>query len=86
MFFTRIGKVVAHLFFWLGLIRASIALAIAFGATDLESNAYLSSRYLGTATSGEALSNTLMVFIVGAIALGVLCEMSVKLSKSALNQ
>lgn len=82
MFFTRIGKVIAHLIFWFGLIRVGIALAIAFGTSDIESNAAFSRRYLSTATSGEALSNTLLLCIAAAVALGVLCEISAKLTKA----
>jgi len=82
MFFTRIGKVIAHLIFWFGLVRMGTALAIAVGAPDMESNAALSRRYLSTATSGEALSNTLFLCIAAAVALGVLCEISAKLTKA----
>lgn len=82
MFFTRIGKVIAHLIFWFGLIRVAIALAIAFGTSDMESNAAFSRRYLSTDTSGAALSNTLLLGIAAAVALGVLCEISAKLIKA----
>lgn len=82
MFFTRIGKIIAHLIFWFGLMRVAVALTIAFGTSDMESNAAFSRRYLSTATSGEALSNTLFLCIAAAVALGVLCEISAKLSKA----
>ncbi len=83
MFFTRIGKIIAHLIFWFGLIRVAIASAIAFSASDMDSNAAFSRRYLSTATSGEALSNTLFLCIAAAVALGVLCEISAKLTKAS---
>ncbi|WP_155947749.1 hypothetical protein [Rhizobium sp. 2MFCol3.1] len=78
MFFTRIGKVVAHLIFWFGLIRVSAALLIAFNTPDLETNAAFSRRYLGTATSGEAFSDKIFLYIIAAIILGVVCEISAR--------
>jgi hypothetical protein len=82
MFFTRIGKVIAHLIFWLGLLRIGSALFIAFTAADVETNAILSRRYLGTSTTGEALSDKVILYVVAAIALGVLCEVSAKQAKA----
>jgi hypothetical protein len=81
MFFTRVGKVVAHLIFWFGLIRVSSALLIAFNTPDMETNAAFSRRYLGTATTGEALSGNVFLYIFAAIILGVVCEISARQAK-----
>lgn len=78
MFFTLIGKIVAHLIFWFGLIRFSAALLIAFNTPDMETNAAFSRRYLGTATTGEALSGNVFLYIFAAIILGVVCEISAR--------
>ncbi|MFK0332582.1 hypothetical protein ACIQUB_15745 [Rhizobium sp. NPDC090275] len=85
MFFTRIGKVVAHLVFWLGLFRVSSALLIAFTSPDMETNAAFSRRYLGTATSGEALSDKIFLYIIAAIILGVVCEISARRAKVGID-
>jgi hypothetical protein len=80
MFFTRIGKVIAHLIFWLASIQVAIAFTGAFGTADMESNRAFASRYLSSATTGEAI-NKGMMYILLAVALGVLCEISSKRTK-----
>lgn len=80
MFFTRIGKVIAHLIFWLGLLRVAMGLFVAFGTTDVESNRAAASHYLAAATSGEAINEGVM-YVLFAVALGVLCEVSSKRHK-----
>ncbi|MBD9541732.1 hypothetical protein IB276_20005 [Ensifer sp. ENS04] len=82
MFFTRIGKIIAHLIFWLGLLRVAIGFFVAFGAADMESNRIAASRYLGAVTSGEAI-NEGMIGVLLAVALGVLCEISSQRAKPA---
>lgn len=73
MFFTRIGKIIAHLMFWLGLMRVSMGFLVAFGTVDMESNRALAHQYFGTRTSGEAITEG-MIAIFLAVALGTLCE------------
>jgi len=80
MFFTRIGKVIAHLMFWASAIHIAIAFAGAFGTADIASNRAFASRYLLAATTGEAISKA-ELYILLAVALGVLCEISAKRSK-----
>ena len=81
MIFTRIGKIVAHLIFWASAFRITVALIIATTAPDMEANAAFSRRYLGAATSGEALSSTTFFTLMAGIALGVLCEISARMIK-----
>ncbi|AZN72242.1 hypothetical protein D5400_14010 [Georhizobium profundi] len=75
MFFTRIGILVAHALFWLSSLRLAAAVAIAFFSPDLETGRAFAERYLATASTGEAIDQTLM-YIAIAIALGALCELS----------
>lgn len=81
MFFVRIGKVIAHLMFWLGLLRVGMGSLVAFGTADMESNHAASSRYLAAATSGEAI-NEGMIYVLLAVTLGVLCQIAAKVSNS----
>lgn len=81
MFFTRIGKVIAHLLFWFSVINISIAFAGAFSTADLESNRAFASHYLSAATTGEAIDKA-QLYILLAVALGVLCELSAAKRKS----
>lgn len=80
MFFTRIGKVLAHLIFWSAVMRVAMAFLVAFGTPDMESNRAAASRLLGAATSGEVIDKGMM-YIFFAVALGVLCEISSKGTK-----
>ncbi|WP_221116463.1 hypothetical protein [Rhizobium sp. NZLR1b] len=77
MFFTRVGKIIAHLIFWLGIFRVGIGVVVAFGTPDMESNAHASRIFLAAATSGEAI-NEGSIGILLAVAIGVLCEISSK--------
>ncbi len=77
MFFTRIGRILAHLIFWSSALRLAIAFGIAFLTPDMESNTFASRRYLAAATSGEAINEAVIYLLLG-IALGVLCEISSK--------
>jgi hypothetical protein len=80
MFFTRIGKVLAHLIFWFSALRVAMAFLVAFGTPDMESNRAAASRLLGAATSGEVIDKGMM-YIFFALVLGVLCEISSKGTK-----
>jgi hypothetical protein len=81
MFFTRIGKVIAHLIFWMGLLTVGIAILVALGTDSLESNRALASLYLNARTSGEAIDKAVM-YMAFALALGVLCEISSRMNKA----
>ncbi len=52
MFFTRIGKVIPHLIFWLGLLNLAGSFFVAFSPANMESKRAAASHYLGAATSG----------------------------------
>lgn len=82
MFFTTIGRVLAHLGFWLGTLRVGMGLFLAFGTPDMENNRAAAQRYLGTATSVEAI-NEGMVAILVSVALGVLCDISARKNNKA---
>ena len=78
MFFTRIGKVVAHLIFWASALHIVLALGIAVTAQSPEDRAAMIARYLGNVTIGAAIDRGIKVLLVG-LALGILCEISVRL-------
>lgn len=80
MFFTRIGKVLAHLIFWFSVLQFAIAFGIGFGSGSVENDRFYANRYLSAATSGEATDRAVMYILI-AVALGVLCEISSKRSK-----
>lgn len=80
MFFTRIGKVIAHLMFWLATLRVATGFLVAFSTETMDDNRLAARRYLGAATSGEAIDEG-MTSILLAVALGVLCEISSKRKK-----
>jgi hypothetical protein len=80
MFFTRIGKVFAHLIFWLGLFRVAMGFFVVFGSADMESSRALASNIFGGKTTGQAIDQG-FIAVVLAVALGVLCEISAKRNK-----
>jgi hypothetical protein len=80
VFFTRIGKVIAHLIFWMGLLNVGIGILVGFGTDSLESNRAAASLLLRASTSGEAIDNALM-YMGFALVLGVLCEISSRMNK-----
>lgn len=80
MFFTRIGKVIAHLIFWMGLLNVSIGILVGLGTDSLESNRAAAKLWLRESTSGEAIDKALM-YIGFALVLGILCEISSKNNK-----
>lgn len=75
MFFTKIGKLIAHFAFWLGVIRVAIGFFIAFGSENLEQNAFFAQRYLSASTTGRAINEGMLGILI-AVSLGVLCEIS----------
>jgi hypothetical protein len=64
MFVFRLVKWIAFLGLILGLLRVGLALFIAFGTDDRESIELAASRYLGTATSGEAIDRGIEAILV----------------------
>lgn len=81
MFFTRIGKVVAHLIFWGSSIRLAFAFFIAFTSPDVDVNRAVATRYLGAATSGKAINQASIGLLLG-LTLGVICEISSRKGRS----
>lgn len=80
MFFTRVGKVVAHLMLWPALAKLLLGFSIAYSTPDMESNSFWARRYLGAATSGEAINESQRAILI-ALAFGVLCEISARRKK-----
>jgi hypothetical protein len=81
MFFTRIGKVIAHLIFWIGLVNVGLGILVGFNTDSLESNRAVAKLWLRASTSGEAIDKALM-YMAFALALGVLCEISSRMNKA----
>lgn len=75
MFFTKVGKVLAYIIFALGVLRVALGLLIAFGAHSMTDNAAAARQYLGASNTGEAI-NEGTIYILVAVALGILCEIS----------
>lgn len=72
MIFTRVGVVIAWLALVLGVSRFAMATLVAF---KLYPAGFEASRYLGSATPGEATNQGIIVILV-AVALGILTEIS----------
>lgn len=81
MFFTRIGKVLAHFIFRVALIQLALGYLGAFGTPDMESNRAFANRYLGAATTGAAITKAQYSLLVGLV-LGILCEISANRAKA----
>lgn len=84
MFFTRIGKVIAHLVFWLSAFRVVTCLFAMFGPLTLEERQAFVGRYIGGGGLeglGSVLDKAALALAVG-VALGVLCEISARNSRS----
>ena len=75
MFFTRIGFVFAHIFFWYGLLGVAFALYQGLNHPDFEGNQAAATAYLIREVGG-AMSVAFM-----GLALGVLCDISSKRNK-----
>lgn len=77
MFFTRLARIVAFVALVLGVGRIATAIAIVEGGLGPEALA----RYLpGPASPGEAIDKGAL-YVVAAIALGTLAEISARLQK-----
>lgn len=74
MFFTRIGTIIAHLAFWVGLLGFATALLLIFGPEFQTDDGQIVFKNLGKKLDSGAK------FIVIGVALGVMCEISKKLS------
>ncbi|RGP36871.1 hypothetical protein [Pseudotabrizicola alkalilacus] len=76
MFFTRMGFVFAHLFFWYGLFGVAFAIYQGLNHPDFADNQGAATAYL-ISEVGEGLTRA-----VFGLALGVLCEISSKKHKA----
>jgi hypothetical protein len=74
-----LGSVIAWLALVLGVLRAAMGLFVA-SLDDPTSRAAAASRYLGSATSGEAIDQGIMVFLFGLV-LGILVKIGRSLSE-----
>ena len=79
MFFTRIGKVIAHLVFWLSVFRVATCLFAMFGPLSMDEQQAFVRRYIGGGLEGlgSTLDKAAIVLCIG-VALGVLCEISAR--------
>ena len=75
MIFTRLGAIIAYIGLGMGILRVAMGIFIATMFDDANSYAAASKRYLGSASTGEAI-DTGVFYIVVSVALGVLCEIS----------
>lgn len=77
MFFTRVGKLIAHLVFWASAVRLGTCLFIIFSTFEVESKHALANRYIGNGLEavGPAAEKAAMYILV-AVVLGILCEIS----------
>ena len=82
MFFTRIGKIIAHIIFWPSMLRLVHALSIAFFSPDKETTIALVRRYLGSGTVGEYIDKAAILILI-AVALGILAEISANKKKQS---
>lgn len=70
MFFTKLGLVIAWLLVIVSGFRVVLALAI---ATTTGQN--VSPRYLGSSSTGEAIDQGMLCFLIG-VAVGIVAEIS----------
>lgn len=75
----KLGNIVAWLALIMGVLRAAIGLFVA-SIDDPASRAAAASRYLGSATSGEAIDQGIKVFLFGLV-LGILVKIGRSLSE-----
>lgn len=75
MFFTRVGTIIAYIGFGLGIIRTAMGFYIPQMADSMSSNTAGAQRYLGSKSPGEVIDQGI-VWILVAVALGTLCEIS----------
>jgi len=74
-----LANIVAWLALLLGVIRIAVGLLVA-SQDDPVARAAAASRYLGSATSGEAIDQGIMVFLFGLV-LGILVKIGRTSSK-----
>lgn len=74
-----LGNIVASLAMVLGVLRAAIGFFVA-SIDDPASRAAAASRYLGSATSGEAIDDGIKIFLFGLV-LGILVKIARSLSE-----
>lgn len=67
MFVFKLGKIVGVLAVLLGLLRIGMGIFVAVGTEDLEAMQMASRNVLGTKTSGEAVDQGTMAFVVGLV-------------------
>ena len=75
MFFTRIGRVFAHIFFWSGMVAVAYALFAGFTVFKYPEEMMAQSKWVSREV-GEGMTLAFM-----GLALGVLCEISSKRNK-----
>ncbi|WP_333815807.1 hypothetical protein [Tabrizicola sp.] len=75
----KLGGIVAWLALIMGVLRAAIGSFVA-SIDDPASRAAAASRYLGSATSGEAIDQGIKVFLFGLV-LGILVKIARSLSE-----
>lgn len=73
MVFIRLGGLIAWLALIFGVLRAGTGLYVAFTADTPAALAAMSARYLGSATSGEAIDQGISTLVFG-VALGILAQ------------
>ena len=76
MSFTRIGKIIAHLFFWYGILTTAFYLNYGLSASDVADGNAALSKYMADGI-GEGLNR-----VFSGVALGVLCEISAMKNKT----
>jgi hypothetical protein len=80
MFFTRIGKVLAHLVLWGSVLRIGMCLFIILSPMEMDAKEEVVRRYIGAGgleSLGPRINRAGMALIV-AVSLGVLCEISAR--------
>ena len=81
MFYTKIAKVISVIILFLGIARISMGIIVITSETPKLAAA----RYLGSGTSGEAIDKGLLYILI-AITLAVLVEISVAVHKNTLDK
>ncbi|HWJ89037.1 MAG TPA: hypothetical protein VNS12_13290 [Pelagibacterium sp.] len=77
--FLRLGSLIAWLALILGTLRVGIGFFVA-SIDDAESRAAMASRYLGSASSGEAIDQGLVAVVFGVV-LGILVKIGRSVSR-----
>jgi hypothetical protein len=80
MLFTRIGKVIAHLIFWLSLFNLISATLVAILSPDFDTMSAIVKRYFGSGKIGKYIDRGFYGILI-AVVLGILVEISINLNK-----